>query len=125
MTKNFLDVADEVFEYLPTLFAMDVADWLKKSGNKLVVILDNYESLVGATNATTPEQLKKDLWLRGYAGLIFMMPDTLWTIAGRNKLSWDGELADELEQHFITALSPKDSNWFLEKAGVDNENLRG
>ncbi|MBR1646707.1 MAG: tetratricopeptide repeat-containing protein, partial [Selenomonadaceae bacterium] len=101
-----------------------MTDWMNATGNKLVVILDNYESLTGATTLATTEQLKRDLWLRGDEGLIFMMPDTLWTIAGRNKLRWDGELADELEQHLITALSPDDSNWFLEKAGVVDENLR-
>ena len=114
-----------IYEYLPTLFAMDVADWIKKTGNKLVVMLDNYEMLIRETNLATEEQLKRDLWLRGDAGLIFGIPDTLWTISGRNKLHWDGELADELEQHLIKALSPEDSNWFLKRAGIKNETLRG
>ena len=112
-------------EYLPTLFAQDVADWLQATGNRLVMLLDNYESVIGATTLATEEQLKRDLWLRGDEGLIFMIPDTLWTIAGRNKLRWDGELADELDQHLIKALSPEDSDWFLQRAGIADENLRG
>lgn len=114
-----------LYEYLPTLFAQDVADWMQATDNKLVMLLDNYESLISATALATEEQLKRDLWLRGDEGLIFMIPDTLWTIAGRNKLRWDGELADELEQHLIKALSPEDSNWFLQRAGIADENLRG
>ena len=113
-----------LYEYLPILFAQDVADWIQATGNKLVVFFDDYESLVSATTAATTEQLKQDLWLRGDQGLIFMMPDTLWVIAGRNKLRWDGELADETEQHLITALSPEDSDWFLKRAGVKDDTLR-
>lgn len=116
-----------VYEYLPTLFAMDVTDWMTETGNRLVVFLDNYESLVNSTTTSlaTTEQLKRrDLWLRGSDGLIFMIPDTLWTIAGRNKLNWTGELAAELDQHLIKALSPEDSGWFLKKAGITNETLR-
>ncbi|MBQ4403096.1 MAG: tetratricopeptide repeat protein [Selenomonadaceae bacterium] len=112
-------------EYLPTLFAMDVADWIQATGNKLIVLFDNYESLISATSLATEEQLKRDLWLRGDEGLIFMIPDTLWTIAGRNKIRWNGELAEELEQHLIKALSPEDSNQFLLKAGIRDETLRG
>ena len=110
-----------LYEFLPTLFAQDVTDWMTATGNKLVVILDNYESLTGATSLATSEQSKRDSWLRE---LIFMIPDTLWTIAGRNKLRWDGALADETEQHLIRALSPEDSSWFLERAGIADENLR-
>ena len=115
----------QLYEYLPILFAQDVTDWMQATGNKLVVLFDNYESLISATSFASEEQLKRDLWLRGDMGLIFLIPDTLWTIAGRNKLRWGGELADELEQHLIKALSPEDSNWFLKRAGVENETLRG
>ena len=113
-----------IYEYLPALFAQDVADWLKATGNKLVVLLDNYELLISETSLATEEQLKRDLWLRGDEGLIFGIPNTLWAIAGRNKLRWGGELADELDQHLIKALSPEDSEWFLWRAGVKSENLR-
>ena len=118
-----------LYEYLPMLFAVDVIDWMKETGNRLVVFLDNYESLANSitTGATTTEQLKqRDLWLCGSNGLIFMIPDTLWTIAGRNKLHWTGELAAELDQHqhLIKALSPEDSSRFMKKAGITNETLR-
>ena len=112
-----------LYDYLPTLFAADVADWMTETGNKLIVFLDNYESLVGTTNFISTEQRKRDMWLRGYEGLMYSIPNTLWTIAGRNELLWEGELAEELEQHKITALSPQDSKWFLKQAGISDANL--
>ena len=113
-----------VYEYLPVLFAVDVGDWMEETKNKLVIFLDNYESLISVTSFITSEQLKRDLWLRGYNGLIRLIPNTLWTIAGRNKLKLDDDLAKELEQHLIGALSSNDSNRFLEKAGIKNSRLR-
>lgn len=50
-----------IYEYLPALFAQDVADWLKATGNKLIVLLDNYELLISETGLATEEQLKHDL----------------------------------------------------------------
>ena len=93
---------------------MDVANCLKSTGNNLVVFFDDCDSL----------QLEQDLWLRGDNGLIFMISNTLWTIASRYKLDWDGELAAKNEQHLLKALSPEDSDCFLGHAGIENENLR-
>ena len=114
-----------LYEFLPALFALDVADWIEKTGNKLVVFLDNYESLISETTAPTTEQLKRDLWLRGEDGLIRNIPNTLWTIAGRNELHWNGELAEEVDSHLIQALSPQYADQFFEKAGISNKTLRG
>ena len=119
---------DELFEFLPTLLALDVKDWMKTTFNKdtdkkLVVFLDTYESLTGATILQTAEQRKRDSWLSGDSGLIAMIPDTLWVIAGRN-LSWSGDFAKVVEPHAIEALNSEDAANFLKRAGVGNENLR-
>ena len=120
----------EIYKLLPELFAQDVKDWLKsnKSGKDyLVVFLDTYEALVNEAVAA-PIQRDRDAWLRSETGdptgIIFLIPNTLWVIAGRNKLRWGGELAAELDQHLITALSQDDSNYFLEKAGIATKQLR-
>ena len=113
-----------LYKYLPILFAVDVGDWMEQTGNKLIIFLDNYESLISVTSFMTSEQLKRDLWLRGYDGLIHTIPNTLWTIAGRSELHWDGDLAGELEQHEINALSPDDSSKFLQRAGIADKILR-
>lgn len=39
-------------------------------------------------------------------------------------MRWEGDLAAELDQHLITALSQADSNYFLTKAGIVTQNLR-
>ena len=99
----------------------------KNDKNYLVVFLDTYEALVNEAVAA-PIQRDRDAWLRSETGdptgIIFLIPNTLWVIAGRNKLRWGGEIAAELDQHLITALSHDDSNYFLEKAGIATEQLR-
>ena len=120
----------EIYKLLPELFAQDVKDWLlseKNDKDYLVVFLDTYEALVNEAIAA-PLQRDRDAWLRSDTGdptgIIFLIPNTLWVIAGRNKLRWGGELAAELDQHLITALSQDDSNYFLEKAGIVTKQLR-
>ena len=120
----------EIYKILPELFAQDVKDWLmsdKNDKNYLVVFLDTYEALVNEA-VVAPAQRSRDAWLRSETGdptgIIFLIPNTLWVIASRNKLRWDGDLAAELDQHLITALSQDDSNYFLTKAGIANQSLR-
>lgn len=115
---------NELRDYLPTLFATDVKDWLQATGNKLVVFLDNYESLTGATTSQTSEQFKSHSWLSGDEGLILKIPNTLWVIAGR-ELHWKGKFAEKAEKYFVETLSPEYSNELLKKKGIGNENLRG
>ena len=117
----------EIYKLLPELFAQDVKDWLISSGKYLVVFLDTYEAIVNEAVAATAQR-SRDAWLRSETGeptgIIFLIPNTLWVIAGRNKLRWEGDLAAELDQHLITALSQDDSNYFLTKAGIATQTLR-
>lgn len=123
------DNPNDICKILPELFARDVTDWLNdgETNKILVVFLDIYEKLVNETDAS-PMQRSRDLWLRSEegdpTGIIFIIPRTLWVIAGRNKLRWDGELSEEMDQHLITALSEDDSDYFLKKSGVENSSLR-
>ena len=120
-----------IYDYLPVLFAQDVADWIngdKKKKRYLVVFLDTFEALVNEENSVNIQRIN-DLWLRddgsqGNQGMMFLIPNTLWVIAGRNKLRWTGEIAKELDQHLLKALSEYDSNQFLIKAGVKNQSVR-
>ena len=125
----------ELEEYLPMLFAQDVRDWVEMSGGsqKLIIFLETYELLTGAINAEnqlSASNTYRDWWIRddtvGHEGLIFTMPPTLWVIAGRNKLRWTGELAEELKnnQHLLETLSYDDSNHFLKTANIRNSELR-
>ncbi len=123
----------ELEKFLPFLFAQDVSDWLQLTDNKLIIFLETYELLAGALSGgdeLAEDNLHRDWWLRddteGEEGLIFMLPDTLWVISGRNKLRWKGELADALEgnQFLLGNLSQEDSLDFLTQAGVKSPELR-
>ena len=119
---------NELYEFLPTLFAQDVADWLtdERSDKQrtLVVFLDTYEVLVNEAVAVKTQR-NRDLWLRDKNnGIINFIPNTLWVISGRNKIRWTGDLNEELDQHLITALSDVDSDYFLKQAGIENAELR-
>lgn len=116
----------QLYEYLPFLFAQDLAANLKNSFEPLVVFLDTYERLVNEMSSVG-EPLNNDLWLRGIDGLVQNTPNTLWVIAGRESLKWvdfDAEWATSLEQHNIENLSRTDADNFMRCAGITNAELR-
>ena len=118
--------AEELYAYLPTLFAEDMTHALEKESAPLAILLDTYERLVNEMSATG-EPLSKDLWLRGEDGLVQNIPGVLWVIAGREKLKWerfDAEWSEALEQHLLGSLSSQDSAQFLQAAGVADAELR-
>ena len=117
---------DELYDYLPYLFAQDLANELADNTEPLVVFLDTYERLVNEMSSVG-EPLNNDLWIRGGEGLIQNIPNVLWVIAGREKLKWerfDVEWSEALEQHILGNLSRTDADSFLKFAGIVDENLR-
>lgn len=118
---------NKLLEYLPYLFALDMAENLeKKPTEPFVVFLDTYEKLVNRISALG-DPLLADEWIRGENGLIQNIPYTLWVIAGREHLKWedfDPEWNRSLEQHVLKNLSPEDSDAFLKSTGIDDEELR-
>ena len=118
--------AEELYNYLPCLFAEDMTHNLEKETVPMVFFLDTYERLVNEL-AQVGEPLKNDEWLRGEEGLVQNIPGVLWVIAGREKLKWerfDAEWSDALEQHILGNLSVADSDQFLTNAGVGGAELR-
>ena len=116
----------ELYDYLPYLFAQDMANALEDATEPLVIILDTYERLVNEMSSVG-EPLNNDLWLRGNDGLIQNIPNVLWVIAGREKLKWerfDVEWSEALEQHILGNLSRSDADSFMKFAGIGDENLR-
>ena len=117
---------DELYNYLPYLFAQDMANALEDNEEPLVVFFDTYEKLVNEMSSVG-EPLNNDLWIRGIDGLIQNIPNVLWVIAGREKLKWerfDVEWGEALEQHILGNLSRTDADSFLKTAGIGNESLR-
>ncbi len=117
----------ELYDYLPYLFAKDIENNLKKATEPLVVFLDTYEVLVNEISQIG-DALIKDKWLRDENnGLVINTTKVLWVVAGREKLKWSDLNPDwesSLEQHLLGDLSPIDSDYFLETAGVHNTELR-
>ena len=117
---------DELYDYLPYLFAQDLTNELDNDTEPLVIFLDTYERLVNEMSSVG-EPLNNDLWLRGGEGLIQNIPNVLWVIAGREKLKWerfDVEWSEALEQHILGNLSRTDADNFLKFASINDENLR-
>lgn len=110
---RYSDNPNDLAELLPKLFALDISDSLKSGGNNknfLAIFLDTYEVLTA-----------QDSWLRE---IISGAENTFWIIGGRNKIIWNDEISEKLDQHLIAAFSENDADYFLKKAGVQSKNLR-
>ncbi|WP_297701713.1 tetratricopeptide repeat protein [uncultured Fibrobacter sp.] len=115
--------SEELYDYLPCLFAKDLAYNVKNNKEPLVIFLDTYEQLVNEM-APIGEPLNKDLWLRDEKnGLIVNTPNVLWVIAGREKLKWQQftDWGESLEQHILGSLSKQDAATFLKSSGINDE----
>lgn len=118
--------AEELYNYLPYLFARDMTNNLSKAKQPLVVFFDTYERLVNELSSVGIP-LKSDEWIRSENGIIQNIPNVLWVIAGREKLKWerfDADWSEALEQHILGNLSFADSERFLIGAGVGGAELR-
>ena len=118
---------DIILKNLPYYFAGDLENNLKDSGEPFVVFFDTYEALVNELSGIG-EPLKNDQWIRDEKrGLITNIPNTIWVIAGREKIKWEqfnSEWKDALNQHLLGSLSGNDTESFLCSAGVSDERLR-
>ena len=117
--------AAELLNNLQNYFAIDAAPWLETQAPPAVFLLDGYEVLANTLDNGDLAEVS-DTWLWGRDGLIWSLPNTLWVIAGRNRLAWDrhdSELGDSLEQHLLGDLSEEDTIGFLRQSGVEGEEL--
>ena len=120
----------DLYEYLTELFCEDMVANLEKAKEPLVILLDTYEEFVGEGSSES-QSIKNDLWISGPNGLARVIPNVLWVIAGRNKLSWAEEWTKvedngrkSLNEHIINGLSEHDATSFLMHTGVSDEGLR-
>ncbi len=112
----------ELYAYLPSLFAQDLAENLEHNRQPLVIFLDTYEKLVNEM-LSVGESLNNDRWIRG---LILNIPNVLWVIAGREKLKWeafDSAWSKTLEQHLLGSLTQNDSTQLMRSAGITDPAL--
>ena len=116
---------DEIKEMLPYYFAMDMKYNLSNEKYPFVFEIDTYEKLV---NELTQLGSIRDIddWLKGDNGLIQNIPNVLWVIAGREKLKWgnyDKDYEILLDQHLLGDLSFADCKFFLNSAGINDEDI--
>ena len=115
---------EDLLEYLPVLFARDIAKNMEGKDEPLVIFLDTYEQLVNEMSAIGAP-LNNDLWLRDdNNGLILNAPGVFWVIAGREMLKWPQDWEDSLEQHNLGSLSETDAKNFLQHAGIEDAELQ-
>lgn len=129
LRERLLEIENLSFEqiktYLAYYFSIDLKENLKKETSPFVFFIDTYEKLVNELTQIG-DNLNNDLWLRSDEGLICRVPNVLWIIAGREKLKWqelDEGWEGTLEQHILGTLSFKDTNQFLNTAGIKSEEL--
>ncbi|NLM45061.1 MAG: hypothetical protein GX201_13810, partial [Clostridiales bacterium] len=120
------DEPDILIKNMPYYLACDIENNLDRQDEPLIIFLDTYESLVNElTSIGNP--MDKDLWLRDEKrGLIVNIPNTIWIIAGRDKLKWEQINPDwegSLDQHLLGSLSERDAETFLHEAGISDQTL--
>lgn len=112
--------ATELMNNLQKYFCIDAAPYLEKQIPPAVLMLDGYETLTNTLARGDLAEVEDD-WIWGREGLLWSLPNTLWVIAGRNRLMWDRydrEIGESLEQHLLGNISEKDSETFLAQSGV-------
>jgi tetratricopeptide (TPR) repeat protein len=113
----------QVLELLPVMFAHDLNDIIARRRGPLFVLLDTYEALWEGDRRQAVEHLR-DGWVRE---AVRESPSALWTICGRERLTWD--TADEswnarLEQHLVGGLDREYCERFLVSTGITDSEVR-
>jgi len=120
------DEPDLLLKNMPYYLSCDIENHLEKQKEPLIILLDTYEVLVNEL-ASIGTPLDKDKWLRHEErGLVVNIPNTIWVIAGRDKLKWEqinSEWEGTLDQHLLGSLSDVDAEHFLYEAGISDRNF--
>lgn len=120
------DEPDTLINNMPYYLACDIESNLEQQTEPLIIFIDSYEVLVNELS-NIGDQLNKDKWLRHEErGLIVNIHNTIWVIAGRDKLKWEQINPDwegTIEQHLLGSLSDFDAETFLYGAGISDRAL--
>lgn len=99
---------EELYQSLSLYFAKDLRRFIERGKDKdkeFVFILDTLENLqYGSVSGTKREQYL--MWLVGKNGLIRLLPNTFWCIAGREEVTW-AEYEDDSEKQQMSFISRK------------------
>jgi len=95
-------------------------DAITYSGPPPLIALDTYETLWHSGMGRSGRRREpRERWL---VDLVSELPEVLWVIAGRDRLSWDEGYdqgwSEACEQHLVGQLSEEDARSFLAKRGI-------
>lgn len=110
----------EMENWLPVYFAYDLRNYQEKNGSKVVIFLDTFEQL----NEYGTHELKSAARQGWVQELIKHLPNVLFAIFGRDKLSWGKEWEGSLDQHLLAELTGEYTDVFLSRCGIAEEDIR-
>lgn len=113
--------ADDIEKQIQKYFAFDAKSVLSTLSRPMVILLDGYEYLVNILRDGDLAYTNEN-WLCGIDGIVYYLPNVLWVIAGRQKLSWSEEILPSENSHLIGELSDNDTENYFKNAGI-NPNL--
>lgn len=105
---------DELEKELQLYFATDCQKFMYDIKDPLVILLDDYEFM---NDRVKHGNYQEDLWLCDEEdGLVNLIPNTLWVIAGRDRINWNEDVLPAENCHLLGTLGENDVKAFFEKA---------
>lgn len=115
--KSLVDMEADLILF----FADDLNNSLKKKNHsKVVVFIDTFEALLGNESSNLKKN-EKAMWVKE---LILNLPAVLFVITGRDKINWGEDWEPYLDQHLISELAPEYSVSFLDKCGIEEDEIK-
>lgn len=119
--QQFVDLPlMEMENWLPVYFAYDLQKYIDKNGSKAVIFMDTFEQL----NEYGTHELKSVARQGWVQELIKHLPNVIFAIFGRDKLSWGKEWEGSLDQHLLAELTREYTDEFLSRCGIAEEGIR-
>jgi hypothetical protein len=115
-----LQWARDFRQALSSQLEQDWDDAITYSGPPPLIALDTYETLWHSGMGRSGRRREpRERWL---VDLVSELPEVLWVIGGRDRLSWevgyDRGWSEVCEQHLVGQLSEEDARSFLAKRGI-------
>jgi hypothetical protein len=112
--------AKDFRQALSSQLEQDWDDAITYSGPPPLIALDTYETLWHSGMGKSGRRREpRERWL---VDLVSELPEVLWVIGGRDRLSWekgyDQGWSEACEQHLVGQLSDEDARSFLAKRGI-------
>ncbi len=105
---------DELEKEMQGYFATDCHKFMNDIAEPFSILLDDYEYM---NDRVKHGHSHEDLWLCDACdGLVNYLPNTLWVIAGRDRINWSEEVLPAENCHLLGALGGDDASDFFRKA---------